>query len=401
MFAVPLKELKEHHLEAFRRDGVGESDKTEFKRELALSSPSERAEAAKDVSAMANGVGGRIYYGIAEKKLDDGTVVASEIVPLADGSLPERLENVLVEGIHPVPRYEMYRVDVDSGYVLVVEVYPSYSRDLHMVSGFKQYRFYRRGEYRTIPMSEPEIREAYLRIAASRYAIEEDMQRTIQQRRKKAAGAPESAFVVPLYGRPNLIDPRQFGDTLGADLCRSNVCIGNLHTRVKNLRVVSGGYEWVGSSDETNTELVGIYRNGVIHCATARSAGTKGSQFSLIEMVDYLASTILTAKYVFDRAKYWGPVRICHILHMADRFFVASEPRLVTDPYDWLERQPGEYRQEVYEVTLDNRSELHAAAVELADQLFQMAGAPVCPWFDASRRVIAADLPSSFKELLS
>ena len=317
MFAVPLKELEEHHLRAFCKDGLGESDKTEFKQELSLAIPKERAEAAKDVSAMANGVGGRIYYGIAEDERGDGTVVASDIKPLTDGGLPERLENVLVEAIHPVPRYEMHRVDVGGGYVLVVEVYPSYSRDLHMVSGFKKFRFYRRGEYRTTPMSEPEIREAYLRIAASRYAIEADMQATIQEGRKKAAGTKESVFVVPIYGRPNLVDPRQFGEGFGVYLHNEGKFAGDVREMVSYARVVSRGYEYQDRTGDSVDELMGIYRNGVVHVATARSIGTTRMQDALVELprsFDLLAATVLLAKHVLNLAKYWGPVRICHIL---------------------------------------------------------------------------------------
>lgn len=400
MFMVPLKKLEEHHLKAFCDEGVGESDKTEFKQELSLSSPKERAEAAKDISAMSNGVGGRIYYGIAEKQLGDKTVVADKITPLTDGSLAERLENVIVETIHPVPRYEMNRVDIDSGgYVLVIEVYPSYSRDLHMVSGFKNFRFYRRGEYRTVPMSEPEIREAYFRIAASRYAIEEDMQRTILEGRERAASIPESVFIVPVYGRPNLIDPCQFGDALAGDLLGSNICHGILAHNIANIRVVSRGYEWVKINDKIPADLIGIYRNGVVHCATARNARTDKNDkcFSLFSMADFLAGTILIAKHVLGLAKYWGPVRICHILQSMDRFWLTTQSHQAFG--DWLERQPGEYRQEVHEVTLSNPSELHAAGVELANQLFQMAGNSVCPWFDASGR-IKEGMPCNFAWLL-
>jgi hypothetical protein len=55
---------------------------------------------------------------------------------------------------------------------LVVEVYPAYSDDLHLVTGFKEHRFYRRAENRAVLMEEPEIREAYARIAASRQALD-------------------------------------------------------------------------------------------------------------------------------------------------------------------------------------------------------------------------------------
>lgn len=62
----------------------------------------------------------------------------------------------------------MITVEVEGGFVLVAEVYPSLGRDLHMVSGD---RFYRRAEARTVRMAEPEIREAYSRISISALAL--------------------------------------------------------------------------------------------------------------------------------------------------------------------------------------------------------------------------------------
>ena len=56
----------------------------------------EKAEAAKDISAMANTVGGRVFYGIDEESVSDGSVVAGPICPLKDGTLDTRLEDVLI-----------------------------------------------------------------------------------------------------------------------------------------------------------------------------------------------------------------------------------------------------------------------------------------------------------------
>ena len=404
MFAQPLKELSEHHLVAMCANGTQESNKIEFKRELYLSSSSEKAEAAKDVSAMANGVGGRIFFGIAEKKLPDKTTVAASIEPLADGSLPERLENVLVDNIHPVPRKEMHRVQVNGGYVLVVEVYPSFARDLHMVSGFKQHRFYRRGEYRTIPMSEPEVREAYLRIAASRYAIEHDMNRAIERGQKKAQAAAEFVFVVPIYGRPNLIDPRQFGDSFGLDLYNSKVCAGCPALMARGLRVVSGGYEYRESLDDMAlSDSAGVYRNGVVHFSTSASVRQSSEDETFVTTVgavNFFAGAVLLARHVLNQAKYWGPVRIIHFLRMKRPFYLASKE--TPSPLEKERRcdSTGYHRHEAHEVFLENPSELRAATIEILDQFFQTGGYPHCPWFDASGREVDS-LPRDLARLLS
>lgn len=406
MFAQPLKSLEERHIIALCSGQTQESNKIEFKRELNLSDRSEKAEAAKDASAMANSDGGRIFYGIEEQKLSDGTTVASAIRPLTDGALRERLENVLVDCIHPRPRYETWPVPVQGGHVLVVEVFPSYSRDLHMVTGLKEHRFYRRGECRTILMFESEVREAYARVAASRYAIEEDMQRTITRGLDLARGATHSVFVVPYFGRPNLIDPRQFGPSFGFDLTNAGICEGDMRTLFAQIQVVSSGYECVlPERGENATDVIGIYRNGVVHLAErgdVRCVPDSSDRYLILPSIAELPATaMLLARHVLSLSNYWGPVRMCHVLRIGTPVFTVAGDRLNPLERNRGPRPPGEYRHEVYEVNLDNPVEMCAAAVDLVDQLFQMAGHPCCPWFDGSRRRVPnARLPRDLDRLL-
>src|SRR4051812_3109173 len=65
---------------------VDEGQRLDYKRELHLSSRAEKAEAAKDVSGMANAIGGWILYGVAEETLTDRRVVPRRVEPLRDGS---------------------------------------------------------------------------------------------------------------------------------------------------------------------------------------------------------------------------------------------------------------------------------------------------------------------------
>ena len=158
LFEVDIDGITEEHLNSLCQNQVEESLTLEFKRELDLSKTKEKAEAAKDVSAMANTAGGRILYGVAEKTLPDGSKVADSICPLTDAAIESRLADVLYSSIHSRPQFRRRRVPVRNatGFVLVLEVDRAYSGDLHMVTGFKEHRFYRRGEQRTVLMTEPE-----------------------------------------------------------------------------------------------------------------------------------------------------------------------------------------------------------------------------------------------------
>ena len=70
-----------------------ESQGLEFKRAASLRrTDSGPSEIAKDVTAMANAVGGRIVYGITEVRTPEGLTVASAVNPIVDATITrERL----------------------------------------------------------------------------------------------------------------------------------------------------------------------------------------------------------------------------------------------------------------------------------------------------------------------
>lgn len=119
---IALDELKEEHLQALL--GTAENFRIEFKSELDLATPALRLEAAKDISALANSAGGRIFYGICERKSPDGLRRAESLSPLVDRSLQARLEDVVADTVHPQPHWRVVSIEVEGGFVLVAEVYP-------------------------------------------------------------------------------------------------------------------------------------------------------------------------------------------------------------------------------------------------------------------------------------
>lgn len=99
---IDLDELREEHLQALL--GTAENFRIEFKSQLDLSTPAQRLEAAKDISALANSAGGRIFYGINE---DRQSGKAERLTPLTDPSLKSRLEDVC--GRHGTPSTSLAR----------------------------------------------------------------------------------------------------------------------------------------------------------------------------------------------------------------------------------------------------------------------------------------------------
>ena len=89
--------------------------------------------------------GGRIFYGVDEKELADRRIpmVAGPICPLTDGTVDSRLGGCPAGQHSPAAAVSDAEIPVNAsnGFVLVVEIYPAYASDLHMVTGFKESRF--------------------------------------------------------------------------------------------------------------------------------------------------------------------------------------------------------------------------------------------------------------------
>ena len=77
MLSDDIEKISEEELLSLEANEIPESITLEFKRDLNLGDRKKKAEAAKDVSALANTVGGRICYGIDERDSPDGSVAGT------------------------------------------------------------------------------------------------------------------------------------------------------------------------------------------------------------------------------------------------------------------------------------------------------------------------------------
>ncbi len=393
-FRKNLEELLEPDLMGLEKEDTPESIRLEFKRELNLGDKMQKAEAAKDVSAMANTAGGRILYGVDERQIPDGSTVAGSVCPLTDATLKPRLEDVLLSTIFPRPRFRTWEVGVANGFVLVVELYPAYSGDLYMVTGFKENRFYRRGEQRTILMTEPEIREAYARIAASRLALEASIEDMMRSECERVQHLEESAIVVPWYGHRQLVDPRQFGASLSDCLANEVLHQNDWRSMAHRITVTGDGYRGYAPTEGQLGECklyVSIRRNGLVHFAGKLDIpNSTDGQFRYMYphgCLQTMIAALLTARWILEKAAYWGPVRVEYRLrvgspfHLLDIGEIAEHIRIMRPaPID-----AGEHIHTVPEFDFAQFSgKLKVPLRELLDQMFQTAGRVRCPWFDAS-----------------
>jgi hypothetical protein len=134
-----------------------ETARLEFKSQLSLDTQGAKLEAERDAQGMANAGGGHIIYGIAEAALADGATAAAQLTPLADGSLYERLNNVLDSRGDPRLPFEIHSIAAEAGgSYLVVEIFGN--RRPHRCSNS---RYDIRRNLLVREMTEAEISEAY------------------------------------------------------------------------------------------------------------------------------------------------------------------------------------------------------------------------------------------------
>jgi hypothetical protein len=118
-------EFSENAVRLLCSDRVSESQSLEFKQSLPSTSDKDKAEFLKDVCAFANAGGGTIIFGVIES---DGS--ADRIKPITDENLDSaqrRLGQILDTGIEPRLRgLKFDSVEVDDGYVLRLEIAPSF-----------------------------------------------------------------------------------------------------------------------------------------------------------------------------------------------------------------------------------------------------------------------------------
>lgn len=137
---------------------VEESGLLDYKQDLVLKSPTHKRELCRDLTAMGNGGGGTLIYGIRELEGRDG--IPEEVTPLTDRSLPLSVADIVRDSVRSPLLYEMAAHDVGDGYVLVVDVEPS-GLGPYCVIGYDDFRYWKRHGKSKSEMSEAEIRDAY------------------------------------------------------------------------------------------------------------------------------------------------------------------------------------------------------------------------------------------------
>ena len=122
MLHEPARTWTQADLEQLIADQVEEGPRLEYKASLPLGTASQRGEAAKDVSALANSSGGRLIIGLKEDERP-GENVPVEITPLTDPGYRDQLIDTLAGRCLPAVAFDAVPISIEGGgCCLVVEV---------------------------------------------------------------------------------------------------------------------------------------------------------------------------------------------------------------------------------------------------------------------------------------
>lgn len=148
--------------------GEPEGIHLDYKQELKLTTTQDRRELVKDISSFANEVGGTLIYGVPEKR-DSPQTAPRPMRPYGIDAIPgvvESIENICVSTAVPtIPEYRILPVGLSEypGKLCYVVWTPESWASPHMVSGYDDARYYRRGQYRSVQMTERDVEERYRR----------------------------------------------------------------------------------------------------------------------------------------------------------------------------------------------------------------------------------------------
>jgi len=167
-----MKEWTQAAIQWYIDEAVEENLELDYKAADAFSKkPSKKVEITKDVSAMANSAGGIIVYGLAEHQDPNMKHCAEKIDPVDRREFSKEWLEHVINNIRPrIDGLIIHPVSVDTGpndVVYVVEI--PQSTTAHQA---RDYRYYKRFNFESVPMEDYEVRDVMHRATTPDVAVE-------------------------------------------------------------------------------------------------------------------------------------------------------------------------------------------------------------------------------------
>jgi hypothetical protein len=173
-YQLPLSRIDAAYLESLKTNAVAEGRQLDYKEQLPGGDDEGKREFLRDVTSLANSIGGDLIFGIREARDAAGTATGTPqaIVGLLSVNLDQetlRLDSLLRDGVDPrivgVQFHPILR-GADDAPCLLVRVPQSPLRP-HMVTYKGMFRFYGRGASGRFQMDVRQIRAGFLEVEAA------------------------------------------------------------------------------------------------------------------------------------------------------------------------------------------------------------------------------------------
>ncbi len=161
----------ENDLLTLCKERIPENQRLDYKRELNLEPPKERRELLKDITALANSNGGMIIYGIQEEKHPDLGSIASELTPICEADLIDKVTRILRTNIAPGLQFYLHKIEARLGGYYILAYVPESHLKPHAINWDKRIYYYARRNQDNVPLTEPEIRQMYTVAALARSSL--------------------------------------------------------------------------------------------------------------------------------------------------------------------------------------------------------------------------------------
>ena len=375
-------------------DLVGEGPRLDYKEIQGLDTASDRHEVAKDVSSFANEVGGTIVYGIPEDRTADGPPIPCKrygIAPIR--SFESRVENILVDSVQPtLPECRVrpvYISDKPKGVVYVVWTPESWA-GVHMVEAHNDRRYYRRGQYRAVEMTEREVRDRYERLFLGRRWVDEFLRSA--ELNYVATLLPEayrSHYVVcPVIASESRVDisSRRVRDWLQSHpytYSQSPYAASPYGART-SLNIDHDRCKW--------DPYMEIYRNGAIShwLPTTVTATERGMVLADLAELQDVEHFLKYAGLLYSFVGYTGPIRVLvEISHMKPTAMAnLNLPAPIGHPWTKLLTHDNVLRMDILDSAMVLVNEPNRILKALADEMFRAYGYWEATCFDENLNLI-------------
>jgi len=280
----------------------------DYKQELDIGKKSGKIEFVKDITSFANELGGTLIYGVPEERSSkqEAPIPSSTYGMDPQPGLIETLENLLSDAISPLlPEYRLRSFPVSKfpGKNCYIVWTPESWFGPHMVSGYEDNRYYRRGQYRTVRMSERDVEERYqrranLRLAAESFPPSDGAMQLLNRYVRNVAKT--TLIITPLLSIPNRVE---FAESRIQDWLRDNTLWQSWIPSMYGVRT----FESHGVRDRADVE---IHRNGGLvacHYTQIDDESRPGSIAYEAELTELEERITIAAKF-YRSINYHGPL---------------------------------------------------------------------------------------------